>query len=257
MLLISVFECVVCDTVADTPIKSEIKQREVLPYIEPIQNSAAEKIEYSSLTEDEKEEQNTIVLQQEEKKPDPIHVLGELFHTYIVCQYGDDVVFIDKHAAHERMIFDSLKKQEEQEQQILLTPISISLSGEEHAALLEHLEQVNAAGFEIEEFGFNALLVRSAPIYIQAGEIKSTLEEIAGALLEHKKDVLTEKLDWIYHSMSCRAAIKGGDRSSQEELQYLANRVLIQKDIVCCPHGRPVCSYMTRRQLEKMFGRIQ
>lgn len=244
--------------VKEKPILREDKRSEELLAEKSAREMSAEQSDdLDFVVEKEGSKADTTALQQDSEKDEPIHVLGELFHTYIVCQRADDVIFIDKHAAHERLIFDSLKKQEEQEQQILLTPVSVSLSGEEHAALLEHLDQVNAAGFEIEEFGFNALLVRSAPVYIQAGEIQSTLEEIAGALLEHKKDVLTEKLDWIYHSMSCRAAIKGGDRSSLEELQYLANRVLLEKDIVCCPHGRPVCSYMTRRQLEKMFGRIQ
>lgn len=194
---------------------------------------------------------------EEVKPPKTVRVVGELFHTYIVCEYGEELVYIDKHAAHERLIFDSLKKQEEQDQQMLLTPLNLSFSKEEYAALTENLSLINSAGFELEDFGIGSLLVRSAPTYLQAGEIRQTLEEIAGYLLEHRRSILTEKLDWIYHSMSCRAAVKGGDVSDPKELQYLAERVLLHDDIAFCPHGRPVCLRISRHQLEKMFGRLQ
>ena len=192
-----------------------------------------------------------------EENEKALRVVGEVFKTYIICSFGEDLYYIDKHAAHERMIFNTLKADSVTHMQMLLMPLSISLSKEEYSVAIEHLENINSCGFEIEDFGIGTLLVRSAPSYIAAGEIKEVVEEICGNLLDSKNTVITEKLDGILHSVSCRAAVKGGDDSSEEELKLIAERVLRTGDILYCPHGRPVAVKVTRRQIEKMFGRLQ
>lgn len=192
-----------------------------------------------------------------EENEKPLRVIGEVFKTYIICSFGEDLYYIDKHAAHERMIFNTLKADSVTHMQMLLMPLSISLSKEEYSVAIENLGNINSCGFEIEDFGIGTLLVRSAPSYIEAGEIKEVVEEICGNLLDSKNTVMTEKLDSILHSVSCRAAVKGGDDSSEEELKLIAERVLRTGDILYCPHGRPVAVKVTRRQIEKMFGRLQ
>jgi len=192
-----------------------------------------------------------------EENEKALRVIGEVFKTYIVCSFGEDLYYIDKHAAHERMIFNTLKADSVTHMQMLLMPMSVSLSKEEYSVAIENLENINSCGFEIEDFGIGTLLVRSAPSYIEAGEIKEVVEEICGNLLDSKNTVTTEKLDSILHSVSCRAAVKGGDDSSEEELKLIAERVLRTGDILYCPHGRPVAVKVTRRQIEKMFGRLQ
>ncbi len=184
-------------------------------------------------------------------------LVGEAFSTYIIIQRGnDELLFIDKHAAHERMLYEKLKTQNGQaEQQMLLEPITVTLDKNEYAAVLNSIETYAAAGFEIEDFGSGTVLVRSAPLILGGEDVADAVMEIAGYLLSAKNDITTEKLDWLYHNVACRAAVKAGDESSTEELIALAQR-LEQEDIRYCPHGRPVSIIMKKRDLERQFGRI-
>jgi len=184
-------------------------------------------------------------------------LVGEAFSTYIIIQRGnDELLFIDKHAAHERMLYEKLKTQNGQaEQQMLLEPITVTLDKNEYAAVLSSIETYAAAGFEIEDFGSGTVLVRSAPLILGGEDVADAVMEIAGYLLSAKNDITTEKLDWLYHNVACRAAVKAGDESSTEELIALAQR-LEQEDIRYCPHGRPVSIIMKKRDLERQFGRI-
>ncbi len=191
-----------------------------------------------------------------QEQPEPIRLLGEVLHTYIVAEWRGSVYFIDKHAAHERILYNQLKETTREGSQLLLSPLSVSLSREEYGALTEAFEQLEQAGFEVEEFGGNTLLVRAVPMMLIDGNIAESLREIAGGLLTGKREITTERLDWIYHSVACRAAVKAGDGSTPGELLKLAQRVLYNEDIRTCPHGRPVCFELTAREIEKQFGRI-
>ena len=191
-----------------------------------------------------------------EKSP-PVRFVGEAFDTYIIARMGDDLYFIDKHAAHERMLYDRLRAGEYSGSQTLLEPVTVTLSSEECTALLEEQDALNRAGFEIDEFGSHSVIVRGLPMMIPAGEAVSTVQELAGGLISGKHGLTTERQDWIFHSSACRAAVKAGDVTSPAELQQLAERVLQNDDIRTCPHGRPVCHKLSRRELEKQFGRVK
>ena len=191
-----------------------------------------------------------------EIEQEPVLVIGEVLQTYIVAQWKDAVYFIDKHAAHERILYNDLKNTAHTDSQILLAPLTVSFSREEFGALTEVQDALEQAGFEVEEFGGSTLLVRAVPMMLADGGIAESLREIAGGLLSGKREITTDRLDWIYHSVACRAAVKAGNQSTPKERQTLAERVLLHDDIRTCPHGRPVCFELTKKEIEKQFGRI-
>lgn len=191
----------------------------------------------------------------EDKQP-TVRVIGEVFATYILAEMGESLYLIDKHAAHERMLYNQLKASARVDEQVLLAPISITVSREEHTALVENQDVLASAGISLEDFGGSSVLVRSFPMILSGQDIESTIQEIAAGLANGGNEVLTAKLDWIYHSTACRAATKAGDFSRPAELEDIARKVLQSDDIRYCPHGRPVCVEMTRKELEKHFGRI-
>ena len=190
------------------------------------------------------------------EQPPEIQVLGELFKTYILAQMGDSLFIIDKHAAHERILYNKLKSQARVDEQILLSPVAVTVSREEHTALLESVDELKRAGISIEDFGGQCVLVRTFPMILSGADIDSTIREIAAGFVGGSREVQSSKLDWIYHSSACRAAVKGGDTGRPAEWLDLAKQVLLDDSIRFCPHGRPVCVEMTRKELEKQFGRI-
>ena len=187
----------------------------------------------------------------------PVRILGEAFTTYIVAEQGSSLFLIDKHAAHERILYNELIANAHADQQMLLCPVAVTLSREEYAAVLESIDELATAGFEIEDFGGSSVLVRSMPLILSGTDAETTLREIAGGLASGSREITTAKLEWIYHSAACRAAIKAGDHSRPEDWETLVKRVLLDRDIRTCPHGRPVCIELTRKDLEKQFGRVQ
>ena len=191
------------------------------------------------------------------ERPSPVRFVGEAFDTYIIARMGEDLYFIDKHAAHERILYDRLCAGEYSESQTLLEPVTVTLSSEECTALLDEQDALNRAGFEIDEFGAHSVIVRGLPMMIPAGEAMSTVQELAGGLISGKHSLTTGRQDWIFHSSACRAAVKAGDITSPAELQQLAERILQNDDVRTCPHGRPVCYKLSRRELEKQFGRVK
>lgn len=191
----------------------------------------------------------------EDKQP-TVRVIGEVFATYILAEMGESLYLIDKHAAHERMLYNQLKANARVDEQVLLAPISITVSREEHTALVENQDVLASAGISLEDFGGSTVLVRSFPMILSGQDIEATIQEIAAGLANGGNEVLSAKLDWIYHSTACRAATKAGDISRAAELEDIAKKVLLNDDIRYCPHGRPVCVEMTRKELEKQFGRI-
>ena len=177
---------------------------------------------------------------------------------YIFAEFDGKLIIIDKHAAHERMLFNKLKKENGKNgSQMLLSPISVTLSKEEYTAILENIDTVRESGFEIDDFGEGTVIVRACPLNLEKENIVSLITEIAGYLLKNQRDILPEKLDWIYHSIACRAAIKAGNDNSDYELMRFVKKLLTDKDVRYCPHGRPVIVEMTKYELDKQFGRIQ
>ena len=167
------------------------------------------------------------------------------------------MLVIDKHAAHERMIFNSLKKEQNGiESQMLLSPVTVTLSKEEYNALLENTDILSKAGYCVEDFGQGMVIVTECPTYIESGDIEPVVIELAGYLADNKKDMIPEKLDWIYHSTACRAAVKAGDKTTAYEQQKFVEQLLSMPDVRYCPHGRPVMIEMSKKELEKNFGRI-
>ncbi|NLX93064.1 MAG: DNA mismatch repair endonuclease MutL [Clostridiales bacterium] len=211
----------------------------------------------------EKEHKRLSDLEQETKTPqqppvndEPVQLIGEIFNTYIIAQIKDKIIIIDKHAAHERIIYNRLiAEKKEDSQQLLLSPITVTLSKEEYSAVLEHLDIFKQACFEIEDFGQGMLIVRECPMMIEVGDIPNIIIEIAGNLLTNKTNVGLDKLESLYQSIACRAAIKAGDFTSDFEKKRFVEHLLKTPDIRYCPHGRPVYIEMKRSELEKNFGR--
>ena len=196
-----------------------------------------------------------IIKEEEDEKPEII-IIGEAFSTYIIAQMGDSVFMIDKHAAHERILFNTLKKEQKIEVQRLLAPITVTLTREEYGAVTSNVEKLNAAGFETEDFGNCSVRVLSVPATLVSEDIRALISELAGSLIKTSL-AETEKTENLYHTVACKAAIKAGSRTSPQEKQKLAERVLYSDDIMYCPHGRPVAFEIKKRELEKQFGRIQ
>ena len=185
-------------------------------------------------------------------------VIGEAFKTYIIVEKNErELMLIDKHAAHERIIFEKLKKEKDSGySQLLLTPLTVTLNKIDYNAVISNLDVFSEAGFDIDDFGNGSVIVRSAPQYLPLEDIEDSVVEMAGYLSENKKEIRSEKMEWIYANVSCRAAIKGGNRTTEQELIALARQVE-DEDIRHCPHGRPVCIILKKHELERMFGRLQ
>ena len=184
--------------------------------------------------------------------------LGEAFATYIIVQKGKDkIMFIDKHAAHERIIYEKLKKEKGKGyMQCLLAPIVVTLPKDEYNALIENTQLLAEYNFDINDFGNGKVAVRGVPQYVDNCNVEDMITEIANNLLEKKIDINTEQMDWIYHSISCRSAIKAGNINYEQELMEIAKIVDNNESIRYCPHGRPVCFVLTKYELEKQFGRV-
>ena len=190
-------------------------------------------------------------------QPKPLRYVGEVFRTYILAERGDELCLIDKHAAHERQLYEKLAANYGNVPgQMLLEPAAIDLAAEEKQALLDNIPLLENAGLEIADFGGNTVVLRAVPADVEPQNAESLLVEIANKLLKGGHDALNEHTEWVLHSISCRAAIKAGDKSSPQELLALAEKILSGEVPPFCPHGRPCVLKLTRKELEKQFGRI-
>ena len=190
-----------------------------------------------------------------EAGPAPWRLVGEVLRTYLIVEQGDRIFWIDKHAAHERMQFDRMKAQGYTPMvQTLLTPVIVRPSPEEAAVLLAHLPLLTEFGFDCSSFGGDALAVRAVPDYVEPGQAEAVLGELAEELALGGADPASAR-DVLLHTMACKAAIKGGQNNSRDELLPVAEAV-VSGAVYTCPHGRPVAITMTRKQLEKQFKRI-
>ncbi|MBC5580015.1 DNA mismatch repair endonuclease MutL [Anaerofilum sp. BX8] len=191
-----------------------------------------------------------------ESAAEPLEYVGEAFRTYILAQYGDELVLIDKHAAHERVLYERLAAGYGRvDGQLLMSPVSVTLSAAEKNALLADDELLTQAGFEVEDFGGASVLVRAVPANVPVESVERLTEEIAAKLASGSRDTRSEKTDWVLHSIACRAAIKAGDHDPAPTLLALAKKILDGEVPPFCPHGRPVLIRLSRKELEKQFGR--
>ncbi len=194
-----------------------------------------------------------------DEMPAAIKYIGEAFNTYIILEYDSDrLMFIDKHAAHERLIYERLKREDRgKNAQFLLSPVSVTLDAEECQSVLENKDMLSETGFDVDGFGGKTVLIRSAPVMLQDEDITESFSEIADYLCRHKKLRISEKMEWIYANTACRAAVKAGNINSREELIELVRRLEENREVRYCPHGRPIYFFVTKREIEKSFGRIQ
>ncbi|MBQ4642388.1 MAG: DNA mismatch repair endonuclease MutL [Oscillospiraceae bacterium] len=186
----------------------------------------------------------------------PWQFVGELYNSYILIQRDEEAYLIDKHAAHERILFEKLKaNQEPLSSQSLLMPVSCRLSAEGAAILLDNRMLLEELGFEIEEFGENTLLVRQIPMDLDVTQAEEALELLASDLLKGRAERIDTVRDELLHTVACKAAIKAGWKTSTAELMVLAEQVMAREDLKHCPHGRPICISLSKKQLEKQFKR--
>lgn len=226
----------------ETPIETEVSKEEVKPLKRISENKT----------------DNNDALTELPKEQTKLRFLGEAFNTYIIVEKNDnEVLIIDKHAAHERIIYEKLKADSGSANvQYLLTPITVTLDKIDYDAAVSNLDMFAKCSFDVEDFGNGTLLVRSAPQYLAATEIADCITEMSGYIASGKKDIYTEKMDWFYHNVSCRSAIKAGNKSTVQELMNIAWTLEKNPQIKYCPHGRPICIVMTKYEIEKQFGRL-
>lgn len=226
----------------ETPIETEVSKEEVKPLKEISENKT----------------DNNDALTELPKEQTKLRFLGEAFNTYIIVEKNDnEVLIIDKHAAHERIIYEKLKADSGSANvQYLLTPITVTLDKIDYDAAVSNLDMFAKCSFDVEDFGNGTLLVRSAPQYLAATEIADCIAEMSSYIASGKKDIYAEKMDWFYHNVSCRSAIKAGNKSTVQELMDIAWTLEKNPQIKYCPHGRPICIVMTKYEIEKQFGRL-
>lgn len=187
----------------------------------------------------------------------PLRVVGEVFKTYIITERNNELCLIDKHAAHERILFEQLAKDYGSvPSQMLLVPVQVNLSAEEKQALLAHQELLQNSGVEVEDYGGFTVVVRAVPADVPVDDVGDMVLELANHLLNGGRDALREKTEWVLHSIACRAAIKAGDRTTTDEMLALAQKIMDGSVPPFCPHGRPCVLKLTRKELEKQFGRL-
>ena len=252
-------------------------QHTVLPNPVPVSSTAAANEEKSRpITKTEESflppappapvAQKTVPEPQEESEPEqdvlslpeekPWRMVGELYRTYILVEQGDDAFLIDKHAAHERILFEKLKaNQEAITGQMLLAPISVRLNPNAAGELLANQEMLESLGFEVEEFGDSTLLMRQIPMDLDPEDAVETLEALGDSLLSGRREQPDTVRDELLHTVACKAAIKAGWKSDEQELLAVVRQVMGREDLKYCPHGRPICVSLSKKFLEKQFKR--
>ncbi len=189
-------------------------------------------------------------------EPIPWRMVGELYHTYILVEQGEEAFLIDKHAAHERILFEKLKANQERiSAQDLLTPIPVGLSPEAAGELLANRALLAELGFEIDEFGENTVLLRQIPMDLNQADAAGAVEALAADLLAGRRERKDSVRDELLHTVACKAAIKAGWVTSDVELLALVKTVMADESLKYCPHGRPICVTLSKKQLEKQFKR--
>lgn len=207
--------------------------------------------------DDIQKEKNPIITISEEACEKPFKFIGEAFKTYILCEYDGKLCLIDKHAAHERIIYNKIKSNKNSEKsQMLLSSCTLTLPKNEYNAVLENLDVFEQSGFIIDDFGKGSVIIRECPMHCDPLDAQDIVTEIASNLVMGKVDSSSDKIDMMMHTAACKAAIKAGNNNSALELEKLAKQVIFEDDIRYCPHGRPVLVELSRYDIEKQFKRI-
>ncbi|MEG2038998.1 MAG: DNA mismatch repair endonuclease MutL [Oscillospiraceae bacterium] len=183
--------------------------------------------------------------------------IGEVFSGYILLQTDTQLIFIDKHAAHERLNFNKLLQAiENGQRQLLLTPVVVNLPKDVYAVATDRLDEFLKLGMLVEDFGEGTLVVREIPQMLADKDIAEITEEIAVKMYQNRNDLTPEVVYDMLHSMACRAAIMAGEQSGLQELNTLIELLKQNEDVKYCPHGRPIEAVISKRELEKRFGRL-
>lgn len=244
--------------------EDEVKRNTTLDIFEdepPVINTVVketirEKEEAPKATVSEAQEEKPVLLDDTfEIAIDDFKFVGEAFSTYIIVEIENKLMLVDKHALHERIIYERLKSEGNTFSQMLLMPVTVTLQKDEYNAAVMNLEVFQKAAFEVEDFGNGTLLVRSCPQFLDSADVESSIAEMACYLNQNKLDINTEKMDWIFHNVACRAAVKAGNKSKTPELIDLVKQMLKNPALKTCPHGRPVCIELNKNDIEKQFGR--
>ena len=186
----------------------------------------------------------------------PWRFVGELYNSYILVEQGEEAYLIDKHAAHERILFEKLKKNQEAiTGQTLLQPITCRLGPDICGELLANRSLLEELGFDVDDFGDGTLVVRQIPMDLSPEEAKETLETMAEDLLRGRREDRNSIRDELLHTVACKAAIKAGWKNDERELLALIKTVMADESLKYCPHGRPICVTLSKKQLEKQFKR--
>lgn len=186
----------------------------------------------------------------------PWRMVGELYRSYIIVEQGEEAFLIDKHAAHERILFEKLKaNQEAITAQTLLLPVTVRLNPAACGILLSNQVLMEELGFELEEFGDNTILLRQIPMDLSPDDAATAVEELAGNLLAGRTASKDNIRDDLLHTVACKAAIKAGWVNDEKELLAVAKEVMSREDLKYCPHGRPICITLSKKQIEKQFRR--
>lgn len=191
-----------------------------------------------------------------ERQRENVRVVGELFKTYIVCESGEGMILIDKHAAHERINFENLRRGVNSHGQLLLEPREVYLSPEEYDAVSAFKDKLAGVGLLLEFSDSGKVSVTGMPQYMDTVDPSELLESIAQMLAQSNDNAAGELFDDVLHMMACKASIRANEDQDISELAYLADRVINDRSIRYCPHGRPVMTQISKRQIEKYFSRI-
>lgn len=183
-------------------------------------------------------------------------LVGELYKSYVLVEQGDDAFLIDKHAAHERILFDKLKAHQEAiTGQTLLRPLPCRLEPTSCAILMSNQPLLEELGFEIDTLGENTVVLRQIPMDLSEDDALQAIESIAADLLIGRREDKSSVRDEVLHTVACKAAIKAGWKTDEKELLALVEQVMAREDLKYCPHGRPICISLSKKQIEKQFGR--
>lgn len=186
-------------------------------------------------------------------------IVGQIFNSYIIAEKGDEMLLVDQHAAHERLKYEELKaeiKSKQPTSQMLIEPVIVNLSGSEITAYRENSDTFASLGFDAEEFGSDAIIVRAAPGDVELGSVEPLVLELVAQCEELKKELITDTQQRLLYTIACKSAVKANMKMSVTEMEALVRNVLRLKNINTCPHGRPIIITMSKREIEKEFKRI-
>lgn len=184
----------------------------------------------------------------------------QVHDSYLVVESDEGLTVVDQHALHERILYEQLRTRVLEgavESQRLLVPDPVEFTAEEAAALIDNTELLTQLGFQVEEFGGNTLLLSAYPAMLSRADHPQLLRDVAGRLLSAgSQPDRRDLLDGLLHMMSCKAAIKAGQRLAPDEMESLLSQRHLVENSHHCPHGRPTALVLSRHELDRQFGRL-